>query len=214
MDLYLVHNDPLHTTLVSANGVAHYQVRTNPPISSLHASTSRIQRSADTEEESVVGEIKWGRLGQHAVVKSALFNVRKPGASNASRYKHQREVFVKDLLWRESKFGTARYFVGDDADTYKWKYTKGVGFQCFRIATDEVMAYYDPAPSYVAEGMFEDMLKTCLRIHPDCTMDIDIIVLTFLIMEKKRRDKLRDQVNVGTAHDEDPGEAGMEVGDL
>lgn len=69
------------------------------------------------------------------------------------------------------------------------------------------------------EGLFAGELKSVLRLNP-CSVDIDLIVLTFIIIEKKRE---RDGEPTHLApHDEDPlgdgggsgeGESGM-VGEL
>lgn len=62
------------------------------------------------------------------------------------------------------------------------------------------------------EGLFAGEKKTSLRIQP-CSVDIDLIVLSFVIMEQKRRDKAGDFTGQ-TLHDEDPqGDgAGCDVG--
>jgi hypothetical protein len=46
-------------------------------------------------------------------------------------------------------------------------------------------------------------------------LDLDILVLTFIVMEKKRRDNLGDQVNIAAAEEESiPEASGMEGGGL
>lgn len=57
MDLFLVPDNPLRTVLVSASGVAHYQMSTTK----VHGrrKLSRIQRLAESEADSVVGAIEW-----------------------------------------------------------------------------------------------------------------------------------------------------------
>lgn len=83
------------------------------------------------------------------------------------------------------------------------------------MRTGCVKAIYEHNPSHVANGVFKGQFKTCLRIHPSCTLDLDILVLTFFVMEKKRRDSLGDQVNVAGAEEENLAEAsGMEWGSL
>jgi hypothetical protein len=79
--------------------------------------------------------------------------------------------------------------------------------QLIHVGTGSVKAVYALSPSHVTEGVFKGQFKTCLRIHPSCTLDPDILVLTFVVMEKKRRDNLGDQVNVATAKAESVAEA-------
>ena len=70
------------------------------------------------------------------------------------------------------------------------------------------------------EGLFAGEWKSVLQLNP-CSVDIDLIVLTFIIIEKKRRERDGDPVHL-TPHDEDPlgdgggsgeGESGV-VGEL
>jgi hypothetical protein len=79
--------------------------------------------------------------------------------------------------------------------------------QLVHVRTGSVKAVYAHSPSHVAGGVFKGQFKTCLRIHPSCTLDPDILVLTFVVMEKKRRDSLGDQVNVAAAKAESVAEA-------
>lgn len=52
-----------------------------------------------------------------------------------------------------------------------------------------------------------------LRIQPLCTVDIDLIVISFVIMEKNRRDHDGDGSKL-TPHDEDPqGEGCADAGE-
>ena len=86
-------------------------------------------------------------------------------------------------------------------------------FQLLHVRTGSVKAIYEHSPSHVSRGVFKGQFKTCLRIHPSCTLDTDILILTFVVMEKKRRDSLGDQVNVATDKEESLAEAsGMEGG--
>lgn len=74
MNLYLVHNDPERTTLVSSNGVAHYQVRTIRTSFLTGAAVSKIIRPAPTTGESIVAEIEWNGWGKAPVVRSNTFD--------------------------------------------------------------------------------------------------------------------------------------------
>jgi hypothetical protein len=101
MELYLIPNDPVNTTLISSDGFLRYRVRTSRPLSSLRACSSVIQRpSARSHDEGeTLGEITWGGLGRHSVIHSELFKGRAETSGGKS-------VRVKDLLWKISAFGT------------------------------------------------------------------------------------------------------------
>lgn len=208
MELYLFPNDPVNTVFITSDGFLRYRVRTSRPLSSLRSCRSVIQRigAGKTNEDETFGEIVWGGLGRHSVIYSELFK----GRANAAEDKGVR---VKDLLWKLNTFGTSRCFTGNDEEEYVWKFCKGRGFQLLHVRTGCVKAIYEHNPSHVANGVFKDQFKTCLRIHPSCTLNLDILVLTFVVMEKKRRDNLGDQVNVAAAEEENLAEAsGMEGG--
>ncbi|KAI0040277.1 hypothetical protein FA95DRAFT_1599491 [Auriscalpium vulgare] len=208
MELFLTRNDPLNTTLVSAKGVAQYQVRTPREPSSVRTSKSLILREAlGTRSESIVGEITWGGVERKAVVRSGLF---KPHPNDA--VSDDGKIRVKDLLWNDHQFVNSKSFVGDDGDEYKWKYSNSGGLALFHVPTGTSKAVYKPCPALVTDGFFKNELKTCLKIHPSCTMDIEIVVLTFIIVEKKRRDKLGKEANLHTVHGGDPVESGMDGG--
>lgn len=62
----------------------------------------------------------------------------------------------------------------------------------------------------VTDGFFRGERKWALRIRPS-TLDIDIIVLTFIILEKRRRDALKN-VAKDVDREEAPCEGGVEMG--
>jgi hypothetical protein len=100
MELYLIPNDPVNTTLISSDGFLRYWVRTSRPLSSLRACSSVIQRPSarDKNEEETLGEIAWGGLGRRSVIHSELFKGRAEASGSKS-------VRVKDLLWKINTFG-------------------------------------------------------------------------------------------------------------
>ena len=58
--------------------------------------------------------------------------------------------------------------------------------------------------------MFRGEERWGLRIRPS-NLDIDLIVLTFIILEKRRRDKIIEQESQ-ESHGEEPCEGGIEMG--
>lgn len=74
MNLYLIPNDPEKTTLVSANGVAQYQIVTSKAGALRTPSITRILRPSTNTAGSTVAEIEWRRWGAHPVVRSSIFD--------------------------------------------------------------------------------------------------------------------------------------------
>lgn len=65
--------------------------------------------------------------------------------------------------------------------------------------------------SLAGEGLFAGERKARLRIQP-CSVDIDLIIISFMIVEKKRREQAGDRTGL-PAHSEDPIDAGGDGGD-
>lgn len=64
----------------------------------------------------------------------------------------------------------------------------------------------------VAEGVFAGDKRQVLRIQP-CSIDIDLIVLTFIIMETKRREQDGYADKYDATRDEEPqGDCGVDIG--
>ena len=64
----------------------------------------------------------------------------------------------------------------------------------------------------VAEGVFKAETKWCLRIAPT-TLDIDMIVVTFIIMEKRRRERVSaESMSAKDCTDDEVAEGGCEGG--
>lgn len=60
--------------------------------------------------------------------------------------------------------------------------------------------------------MFDGERKSCLRVQPNCSIDVDLVVMSFMIFEKKRRERLDEGAMLGL-HDDDPvGEGGADGG--
>ncbi|GBE82691.1 hypothetical protein BKA93DRAFT_726558 [Sparassis latifolia] len=193
MNLYFVPNDPEHTTLVSTNGIAHYQVATTKGSTFGGPAVTVIKRPADSEMDSVVAEVEWRRWGAHPVVRSNVFDGQI------------QELKVCDFLYKlGSHFSHTRHFLGNDDEEYRWKLVKGIGFVLTDNKTRREVARF--TQDVVREGFFRGERKWLLQIQPS-TLDIDMIVVTFLIMEKKRRDRVADHMSVAN-RDEDPGDGG------
>lgn len=52
------------------------------------------------------------------------------------------------------------------------------------------------------EGSFAGEKKTFLRIQP-CSLDLDLLILSFAVMEKKRRERLGDLAGLVPHEDDD-----------
>ncbi|KZT70192.1 hypothetical protein DAEQUDRAFT_725822 [Daedalea quercina L-15889] len=203
MNLYLVHNDPERTTLVSSNGVAHYQVRTLRKSMLSGSAVSTIIRPAPTMNESIVAEIEWKGWCKAPIVRSNVFD----GTAQ--------ELPVNELLYKSpsAKFGalrdlchSKRYFLGNDDKVYRWKVVKGIGSVLTCAKTRKEIARF--TEDVVTEGFFRGQKKWYLQVQPS-TLDVDMVVITFIIMEKKRRDEVEDPLAVRVLeHDEDPAEGG------
>lgn len=117
--------------------------------------------------------------------------------------------------------------MGDDATEYCWKTLKRLGcivsspfasshgsfseiFQLTCCDTSAEIARFTTVRCH--EGLFSGEWKSVLRLNP-CSVDLDLIVLTFIIIEKKRRERDGEPTYLAH-HDEDPlGEGGGSGGE-
>lgn len=88
MDFFLIPNNPENSVLVSANGVAHYQIRTAKLRGGVRV--THIQRPADSTEDSIVAEIEWKSWETPTIIRSPLLGglgrcVGKPGVGVRAR---------------------------------------------------------------------------------------------------------------------------------
>ncbi|KAF8162861.1 TonB box-containing protein [Crassisporium funariophilum] len=182
MDLYLVPSNPENTVLVSINGVAHYRVRTTKPKRGPHLTT--VQRPAELAEDSIVAEIEWRCWEQPTIIRSPLL-------SGLGQCVGVQGVGVRALhyLYRRHRFSPSRYFIGDDVSKEQAAYTK---IEVARFVT-----------ILCKDGLFAGERKGILRVYP-CSIDIDLVVLTFIITEKKRRSREGYTTRLLVDHDEDP----------
>ena len=86
------------------------------------------------------------------------------------------------------------------------------GAQLTQLKSGEVVARF--TQELVKEGFFCGERKWCLQIEPTA-LDIDTIVLTFIIMEKRRRDRVAaDGMKDQDFTDDEIAEGACEVGGL
>lgn len=72
MDLYLVSTNPQNTTLLSPNGVPHYQICT---MTSEHGPRiTNILRPAVDPDDSIVAEIEWKSRAMPTIIRSPLLS--------------------------------------------------------------------------------------------------------------------------------------------
>ncbi|KAI0693725.1 hypothetical protein BC835DRAFT_1507621 [Cytidiella melzeri] len=200
MNLYFVPNDPEKTTLVSTNGVAQYRIVTSRAGALKSPAVTRVNRPSDSLLDSIVGEVEWRRYGRHPLVRSHVFDGT------------DQKIEIRNLLYKiGSAFSTARYFLGNDNEEYRWKFAKGNGYVLTHRTTGDEVARF--AQETVKEGFFRGEGKWALRIRPT-SLDIDIIVLTFVILEKRRRDALKNTTQEGMDCEEASCEFGLDTGEV
>ncbi|KAF8919210.1 hypothetical protein CPB85DRAFT_1429836 [Mucidula mucida] len=113
MDLFLVPNNPLQTSLLSPNGSVLYKVTTTK----VHGrSVSRVTRGAG----GVVAEIQWRNWDTTTTVRSPQL----PGLGGIG-------TCASDFLYRRGRgvlsSSLTRYFIAQDGREYRWKIDRQSG---------------------------------------------------------------------------------------
>ncbi|KAF5358510.1 hypothetical protein D9756_001965 [Leucocoprinus leucothites] len=195
MNLYLVPDNPENTTFVSANGTAHFRVTT---MSSPEGSVTYLQRPSENLEDGLLAEIRTARGKKATIVASSLLE----GAAYPNRDNESQGFDASLFLHRKGRFdASSRYFTGNDGAEYRWKYQKSLGWTLTQCSTGEEIA--QQVRWFSEEGVFAGQERSALRINP-CSVDIELVVLSFVMAEKKRRPRIKSKADESkTLHAED-----------
>jgi len=215
--------------MMSANGIAHFRATTTK---SSEGTITYLQRPSETLEAGLIAEIHSKRGKKTTIVNNTLLGVMAPNLDDGQG------VDASKFLYRKGRFNASyvlfcssmmslpefqiyksggptsrsRYFMGDDGAEYRWRYQKKLGWTMTKCSSGDEVTQQVRWSS--GEGMFMGQKKCALRIHP-CTVDIELIVLSFLIVEKKRRESKgdgRETVHVVVDDPIDGGASGAEDG--
>ncbi|KAG9104697.1 hypothetical protein FRC06_000084 [Ceratobasidium sp. 370] len=91
---------------------------------------------------------------------------------------------IKEILPRSKRFSTSRVYTSADGQKFKWK--DGRTLHCVSIDTGLHLATYYRNPFYLVSSK-----KSTLDISSNGTLFTDILVVTWVIVEKKARDRRR-----------------------
>lgn len=121
---------------------------------------------------------------------------------------------------------STRYFLGNDGKEYCWKDMRGTGHVVRLFFPVPSRPTYSPLEQLTAryekvevarftyqvatEGMLAGQKKWYLQVYPS-SLDTDIIIITFIIMEKRRREREKHSDKEGFAED-NPFESGFDGG--
>lgn len=94
MDLYLIPDDPENTTLMSANGVAHFRVTT---MKSSEGSVTYLQRPSETLEAGLLAKVQSIKGKKTTIVQSTLL-----GGMTSNQY--EQGVDASKFLYRKGRF--------------------------------------------------------------------------------------------------------------
>ncbi|KAG6845688.1 hypothetical protein H0H87_004949 [Tephrocybe sp. NHM501043] len=188
MELILRQNNPQKTALVSPNGTIHYEITTTKTGTSRETHDVFLCKIKHPKDGSVVGEIEWGDCFTPTFVRCPLFS-----GIGAQMGKMGFGMTARTFLYKRNPFSNSRYFVDNDLIEYKWKARKGVGCILTRVHDNKEIAKYTMGSR--VEGSFAGEKKTFLQIQP-CSLDLDLLILSFAIMEKKRRERTDDLATV------------------
>ncbi|KIK81274.1 hypothetical protein PAXRUDRAFT_156425 [Paxillus rubicundulus Ve08.2h10] len=123
----------------------------------------------------VMGEIEWRLFG------SSTFRI------------NGQEMLSNNFLPRHGITGRKRTFTGPDGRPYRWDML----FNVVVLSRDEEPRTEVARYHRRSLGIIGPKKKPCLDIHPDVMHMLDLIVLTFVYVEKLREDKERAAYSSG-----------------
>lgn len=197
--LYLVRNDIEKTALMTCDGTNRFGVTTREALLFGSPETTVIIRPGDTDEESIVAEIQWPSW-EPDLVRSTAFD------GGGKQWLEVRNVLEK-LGW---PFSSSRYFRDKNNEEYKWRDLKRKGLSLIRCRTAKEIVRFQFASSN--GGKWNP--RWHLEFDPSVLeyLDLELMVTTFVIMERRRRNREGEYAAHGH-HDHEPCEGGLgEVG--
>ncbi|CAL1703411.1 unnamed protein product [Somion occarium] len=191
MNLYFSPNDPGETMLVSDDGIVHYKIVTAKRNVIGSCARTIIERPEEVNGSRAVAVIKWRRWSHPSVMTHIFDGIKQ-------------EMDLREFLYKlGGKFTGTRYFLGNDDLEYRWKDVIGTGPVLTNRRTKGEVARF--TQEIAPEGFTLGERRWFLQILPS-SLDIDMVVLTFIIMEIRRRARLANPND--TLHDEEPNEGG------
>jgi len=181
MNISFRNNDPTNTSVVDTNtGAPLYEIET--PRSFFKSRTTTIRRIYQQGSPSrVVSQIKWSTFSPDLV------------SVDGNQWTKVNSFLVKGGIFSES-----RTFVTVDGAEYKWK-SKSDKFTLVERGSRTVVArsHRHIIPGWILNP-FAPRPDMSIDIMPSAVSILDIVVLTFIIMEKKRQERSRADAGTGT----------------
>ncbi|KAJ8520071.1 hypothetical protein ONZ45_g3076 [Pleurotus djamor] len=168
MQLIQSKSDPRNTTFSSDSGELTYAVET--PFHVLENRVSTISKvSSNVEQSQVLAEIEWHRMGSTVV-----------------KFKG-RSMSVGELFRRVGFAWRHRVFVGPDGKEYIWK----LGSRSSKLFLYDTVEMPIARSHKSSLGVFGSSHPASLEIFPEGEHMLDMILVTFVYIEKQRRDNER-----------------------
>ncbi|KAJ8522637.1 hypothetical protein ONZ45_g776 [Pleurotus djamor] len=222
MDFFLEPNNLENATFVSPSGDACYTITTSDlpgergrtsQLQRMLGSSTRTEECSDLKRQAVdcvlfVADVDWKSkrrptpttIRSHAIGGSATTtNVE---TTNAVELDECPVLEASAFLYKRKRFSSSRYFQ-DGEETYRWKFKR----HCYQLThknSNTEIARYTIAP--VTEGSFKGEKTLQLTVQPtQYQVNIDLIVLSLIILERKRRERGGDGTKL-TVDEEPQGE--------
>ncbi|KIJ61070.1 hypothetical protein HYDPIDRAFT_177152 [Hydnomerulius pinastri MD-312] len=181
MRLTLSSESVRNTIVTNEDGQVLY--KTSTPFSIGHGTTTihKIRPNSDPSDMrdyfDVMGEIEWHLFG------SSTFRI------------NGQQMDSNDFLPRHGVMGRKRTFTGPDGRPYRWD----MDFRVVVLSLDDDSRAEVTRSHRSTLGIIGPKQQACLDVHPDVMHMLDLIVLTFVYVEKLRMDKERAARNSGIA---------------
>ncbi|KAG2020733.1 hypothetical protein CC2G_006041 [Coprinopsis cinerea AmutBmut pab1-1] len=143
-----------------------------------------------------VASIVWRELSQPTTIYSSL-PLPKSDREDGG-------VSVRLFLKRTHRLSRSHLFTGDDGKVYRWQAIGGLGCTLTRVEDKQLIA--ESRIRYIDQGPHANTVKPVLKVETKGhTLDLNMIMLSFLIIDRKRRQKHGEDYRWcpdGTARDE------------
>jgi len=191
-------------------------------MNSTEGSVTYLQRPSENLEDGLLAEVHTVKGKRTTLFTAMLEGVQMQDDNqgvDASKFLYRKgrfnasyDVIVLPGSCSDFRPGSRSYhFIGNDGAEYRWKYQKGLGWTVSTLlCLCRVQINLKPINPQLSvcntgdeiaqqvrwlaeEGVFAGQERSALRINP-CLIDIELIVLSFVILEKQRRARISEKV--------------------
>ncbi|KAF7441329.1 hypothetical protein PC9H_001678 [Pleurotus ostreatus] len=187
MQFYITNSIPLNATFTDEDGQATYKTQT--PFKFFADKTTTVSRVLHTNNVASDDISRKGGDNQGQLVK--LAEIEWKNDVSLSRFKYrEKDVVIGEFFYKGKQGwrGKDRVFTSFDGQEYRWRMNATYALLTLQDHHRTQIARYEPEePQLIGKSK-----KATLEIYPEGEHMVDTIIVSFVYMEKLRKERDRD----------------------